>query len=317
MRSVHWAFRAAASAIIMATVMIYAVHAAGGDGVGPEDAVPKYESEDVAEGGTWVTPNPDDPNRMTWTRTRRTKGGPENACHWEWTKTWNWEKKQVPKQTWWWQSGNVAREHELLMWAYGAFVEGLAYAFDYQNGEVAEVFDAVAGDGTITVRLISAPECDKCVRTISAMANPRVTLLVDRFNSPAEAKVGAVLQVVGTALGNVQSKAEGGIVSDGAAGTAYSIEVGPFKVSLTSSAGNDKKIISDLTSDSKNVDFEAIHFASNAYLKAYANGTVVPMDEGRAQSRLTDSSMNTEITAACSGCCLGWVRIKVETGTEK
>ncbi len=41
------------------------------------------------------------------------------------------------------------------MWAYGAFVEGQAYAFDYQNGEVAEVFDAVAGDGKITVRLVS------------------------------------------------------------------------------------------------------------------------------------------------------------------
>lgn len=203
------------------------------------------------------------------------------------------------------------------MWAYGAFVEGQAYAFDYQNGEVAEVFDAVAGDGKITVRLVSAPDCDRCVRTISAKADPRTTLVVDRFNSPAEAKVGAVLQVVGTALANVRSKAEGGIVSDGAAGTAYTIKVGPFSLSLTSSAGNDKKIISDLTSDSKNIDAEVIYFASNAYLKAYANGTVIPLDEGEAQCRLTESNMNTEITATCSGCCLGWVRIKVETGTEK
>ncbi len=65
MRSVHFVFRAVASAMILATVLIYAAHAAGGDVVGPEDVEPKYGSEDVGEGGKWVTPNPDDPNKMT------------------------------------------------------------------------------------------------------------------------------------------------------------------------------------------------------------------------------------------------------------
>ena len=300
------------TAIVVAFLALTTLPTAANETVGPSnpDDPDPYSSEVVEESEGFV---PDADGIPTWIRTRQTTGGTDSSCHWEWTKTWQWEEDSIPLTTWYGSGGQVPiARRSMSIWAYGALLGGSAWAWEYIKPGSTEAIGAVGGSGTVEVRLISAPNCQVCTRTITASARPRFTAEIDKFNSSAFGAAAGHVQIHGTQLSQLNSEIQDGVVSTGTAGNEVTFGLPFLQFTLTSRTdGNDVKVCQKSSADSKNIDWEIVHFSASPYLKAWADGYWVYLfaDEGEVESKLYSSRMNTRIRAECSGCCQGWVNI--------
>jgi hypothetical protein len=172
MRNHHIVRICAVWAAITSLLCSIGIEVRAGDTVGPNSSnanVP-YGSEVEGDPGVWVNDNPDTSTNQTWTQTEYTTGGkdPEGRdfCQWEWTKTWHWQESMNPRWTTYSLQGIRLCEGAKTLWAYGALVGGLAYAYDISSNSHVEEIGAVIAGGTVEVRLISAPECIVCRQTM-------------------------------------------------------------------------------------------------------------------------------------------------------